>query len=144
MKIARTSYYLKTKKLPKNCYNFNEEELVTIFVNLVMPGSDVTEEILDVKDEILKSGGQMFIYLIACPEEEAKLLKKIFQQQMTGIFISMKKIMEKSTDQDLIDVGKTVLNELIRKAFSRNLKKVNSCFSKSQKLTNFFLNHFFF
>ena len=114
VKKARTNYYLTKKKLP-NCYYHNnlEEEVLNIFLNLVNPGSNVTEEILDVKDDVLKTGGKMFIYLITCPWEEGSLFKRIFQQSVTGIFISMKKIVEKSSDEDLVDVGKKVLNELM-------------------------------
>ena len=114
VKKARTNYYLTKKKMP-NCYYNNEleEEVLTIFSNLVNPGSNVTEEILDVKDEVLKTGGKMFIYLTTCPTQEGSLFKRIFQQSVTGIFISMKKIVEKSSDQDLADVGKKVLNELM-------------------------------
>ena len=56
---------------------------------------------------------KMFIYLITCPTEDAKLFKRIFQQQVSGIFISMKKIVEKSSNQDMVEVGKIVLNELM-------------------------------
>ena len=116
VKRVRTRYYLENRKIA-SCYSsFQkefEEELVTAFSNLVMPGSEVTEEILNVKEDVLRFGGQMFIYLITCPTENAKLFKRIFQQPVSGIFISLKKIVEKSSDQDLVDVGKEVLNELM-------------------------------
>ena len=116
VKRVRTRYYLENRKIA-SCYSsFQkefEEELVTAFSNLVMPGSEVTEEILNVKEDVLRFGGQMFIYLITCPTENAKLFKRIFQQQVSGIFISMKKIVENSSNQDMVDVGKRVLNELM-------------------------------
>ena len=94
-------------------FNKDEEELVNIFSNLVMPGSNISEDILDVNDEILETGGQMFIYLITCPTEGSKLFKRIFQQKVSGIFISIKKIVEKSSDQDIVAVGKKILYELM-------------------------------
>ena len=116
VKRVRTKYYLENRKIA-SCYSsFRkkfEEELVTAFSNLVIPGSEVTEEILNVKEDVLKYGAKMFVYLITCPTEDAKLFKRIFQQQVSGIFISMKKIVEKSSNQDLVDVGEQVLNELM-------------------------------
>ena len=140
MKKVRTSYYLENKKIPYCDSNFQitfQEELVTAFSNLVMAGSKVTEEILDVKDDVLKSGGEMFIYLITCPSEEAKLLQRIFKQQVTGIFISLKKIVEKSSNQDLVDVGEKVLNELISSLefqYATNIDK--SIITRAENLTN--------
>ena len=102
-----------------------------------MAGSQVTEEILNVKDDVLKSGGEMFIYLITCPPEEANLFQRIFQQQVTGIFISLKKIVEKSSNQDLVDAGKKVLNELISSLefqYATNIEK--STITKTENLTN--------
>ena len=120
-----------------NTYSSPEEELVTIFSNLVMPGSEVTEEILDVKDDVLKYGGEMFIHLISCPTKDSKLFKRIFQQQVSGIFISMKKIVEKSSDQELIDVGRKVLDELMTTLEFQYVSMIdNSTFRKTENLTN--------
>ena len=144
VKKVRTSYFLqtKTKQFPyasdpnsERLWNF-EQELVTAFSNLVMPGSNVTEEILDVKDEVLKSGSQMFIYLITYPTEESKLLKRIFQQQVSGIFISMKKIVEKSNNQDLVDVGKIVLNEFMTTLEFQYVTNIDSTFRKTGNLSD--------
>ena len=139
VKKARTSYFLKTKTKQMSCSSYSnpEEELVTIFSNFVMPGSNVTEEILDVKEDVLKSRGEMFIYLITCPTEESKLFKRIFQQPVTGIFISMKKIVEKSSDQDVVDVGKKVLNALTSALeFQYVTNTDNSTIMKTKNLTN--------
>ena len=140
VKKARTSYFLKTKtkQFPNSYCDSNfEEELLTIFLNLVMPDSKVSEEILDVKDDVLKSGGEMFIYLITCPSEESKLFKRIFQQKVSGIFISMKKIVEKSSNQDLVDVGGTVLDGLISALEFQYVTQIdNSTTRKTKNLTN--------
>ena len=140
VKRVRTSYYLKNKKIPSCNSQFQiafQEELVTTFSNLVMAGSKVTEEILDVEEDVLKSGGEMFIYLITCPTEGSKLFKRIFQQPVTGIFISMKKIVEKSSDQDLVDVGKKVINELLSALeFQYVTTSDNSTIMKDENLTN--------
>ena len=120
-----------------NTYSSPEEELVTIFSNLVMPGSEVTEEILDVKDDVLKYGGEMFVHLMSCPTEDSKLFKRIFQQQVSGIFISMKKIVEKTSDQDLIGVGRNFLNTLMTTLEFQYVTKIdNSTFRKTENLTH--------
>ena len=143
VKKVRTSYFLeKSKNAYCSIYNSNlqitfQEEIVTAFSSLVMPGSKVTEQILDIKAEGLKSGGEMFIYLITCPTEKSTLFKRIFQQQVTGIFISLKKIVEKSSDQDLVDVGKKVLNEIISSLefqYATNIDK--SKITRTENLTN--------
>ena len=145
VKKVRTNYFLRTKakQFPyasdpnsEKLWNF-EQELVTTFSNLVMPGSNVTEEILDVKDDVLKSGAQMFLYLITYPTEESKLFKRIFQQQVSGIFISMKKIVEKSSNQDMVDVGKKVLNELMTTLEFQYVTNIgNSTFRKTGNLSH--------
>ena len=102
-----------------------------------MPGSNVTEEILDVKDDVLKSGAKMFLYLITYPTEESKLFKRIFQQQVSGIFISLKKIVEKSSNQDMVDVGKKVLNELMTTLEFQYVTNIdNSTFRKTGNLSD--------
>ena len=137
VKKARTSYFLKTNAKQMSCstYSNPEEELVTIFSNFVMPGN-VTEEILDVKEDVLKSRGEMFIYLITCPTEESKLFKRIFQQPVTGIFITMKKIVEKSSDQDVVDVGKKVLNALTSALEFQYVTNSTTTKMKTKNLTN--------
>ena len=103
-----------------------------------MPGSKVTDDILDVKDDLLKYGGKMFTYLVTCPTKGATLLKRVFQQQqVSGIFISMKRILEKSSDQDLVDSGKYVLNELMSTLEFQYVTKLdNSTFRKTKNPTD--------
>ena len=139
VKNARANYYLKKKKI-KYCLSIfydDEEELLNIFSNLVMSGSNVTEEILEVNDDVLKREGHMFIYLITCPTKGAILLKRIFRQQVTGIFASLKKIVEKSNDEDMVDVAKEVLGELMTiLEFQYVAKKDNSAFGMTKNVTN--------
>ena len=116
-----------------------EGELVTIFSNLVMPASNITEEILDMEDDMLKTGGRMFIYLISCLNKDALLFKRIFQQSVSGIFISIKKIVEKSNNQEIVNVGKEVLNELLTTLKFQYLNIVGNStfkFRMRQNLTN--------
>ena len=81
----------------------------------------------------------MFIYLISCPTEGATLLKRIFQQQVSGIFISTKKIVEKSNKQDIVHVAKQVLKELLTTLNFQYLNNVDNSlfrFRMNHNLTN--------